>query len=83
MAWSEAARAQHGLLHDDRQDDPTDVERALTAPLIPTQGRMGRPRATGVRCDPVHAVVGMSVAARSALSSAVFHGSELFLCLAE
>ncbi len=82
MAWSEAARAQHGRPHDDGQDDPTDAERALIAPPVPTRGRMGRPRATdprtGVRCDPVHAVVGMSVAARSALSSAVFHGPELF-----
>ncbi len=49
MAWSEAARAQHGRPHDDRQYDLTDAERALTAPLIPRQGRMGRPRATDPR----------------------------------
>ncbi len=49
MAWSEAARAQHGRPHDDRQDDLTDAERALIAPLIPTRGRMGRPRATDPR----------------------------------
>ena len=49
MAWSEAARAQQGRPHDDRQDDPTDAERALIAPLIPTRGRMGRPRATDPR----------------------------------
>ncbi|MCY4190882.1 MAG: hypothetical protein OXD42_06100 [Rhodospirillaceae bacterium] len=41
MAWSEATRAQYGRPHDDRQDDLTDAEWALTAPLIPTQGRMG------------------------------------------
>ncbi len=49
MAWSEAARAQYSRLHDDGQDDLTDAERALIAPLIPTQGRMGRPRATDPR----------------------------------
>ncbi len=49
MAWSEAARAQHGRPHDDGQDDPTDAERALIAPLIPIRGRPGRPRATDPR----------------------------------
>ena len=43
MAWSEAARAQHGRPHDDGQDDPTDAEWMVIAPLIPRQGRMGRP----------------------------------------
>ncbi len=49
MAWSEAARAQHGRPHDDGQDDPTDAERALIAPPLPTRGRPGRPRATDPR----------------------------------
>ncbi len=49
MAWSEAARAQHGRPHDDGQDDPTDAERALIAPPVPTRGRPGRPRATDPR----------------------------------
>ncbi len=49
MAWSEAARAQHGRPHDDGQDDLTDAERALTAPPVPTRGRPGRPRATDPR----------------------------------
>ncbi len=46
MAWSEATRAQYGRPHDDRQDNLTDAEWALIAPLIPTQGRMGRLRRT-------------------------------------
>ena len=78
MAWSAATRAQPGRAHDDRQDDLTDAERVLIASLIPTQGRMGRPRATDPRRDPVPAVVGVPVAAQAALSSAVFHGSERF-----
>ncbi len=78
MAWSEATRTQYGRPHDDRQDDLTDAAGAL----IPARGRMGRPRATGPRRDPVPAVVGVPVAAQAALSSAVFHGSELFLRLA-
>ncbi len=36
MTWPEAARMQYGRLHDDL----TDAERDLTAPLIPTQGRL-------------------------------------------
>ncbi len=49
MAWTEATRAQHGRLHDDRQDDLTDAEWMVIAPLIPRQGRMGRPRAADPR----------------------------------
>ncbi|MCY4191666.1 MAG: hypothetical protein OXD42_10170 [Rhodospirillaceae bacterium] len=47
VAWNEATRAQHGRPHDDRQDDLTDAERVLIASLIPTQGRLGRPRGDG------------------------------------
>jgi len=75
VAWTEATRAQHGRAHDDRQDDLTDAAGALIAPPVPARGRMGRPRATGpstgVRCDPVPAVVGVPVATQAALSSAV------------
>ncbi|MCY4237447.1 MAG: transposase [Rhodospirillaceae bacterium] len=49
MAWTEAIQAKHGRVHDDRQNDLTDAERDLISPLIPTQGRMGRPRATDPR----------------------------------
>ena len=49
MAWTEATRAEHGRLHDDRQDDLTDAEWMVIAPLIPRQGRMGRPRAADPR----------------------------------
>ncbi len=49
MAWTEATRAQHGRLHDDRQNDLTDAEWMVIAPLIPRQGRMGRPRAADPR----------------------------------
>ena len=71
MAWSAATRAQPGRAHDDRQDDLTDAAGALIAPPVPAQGRMGRPRATDPRRDPVHVVIGMSVAAQAVLSSAV------------
>ena len=81
LAWTEATRPQHGRAPDDRQDDLTDAAGALIAPPVPAQGRMGRPRATDPRRDPVPAVVGVPVAAQAALSSAVLHGSELFLRL--
>ena len=85
MAWSEATRTQYGRPHDDRQDDLTDAAGALIAPPVPRPGPNGPPPgdgpSTGLRCDPVPAVVGVPVATQAALSSAVLHGSELFLRL--
>ena len=49
MAWPETTRAQYSRPHNDRQNDLTDPEWALIEPLIPRQGRMGRPRATDLR----------------------------------
>ncbi len=49
MTRTDATWLQHGRPRDDGQDDPTDAERALIAPLIPTRGRTGRPRATDPR----------------------------------
>ena len=49
MAWTEATRANDRRAHDHRQNDVSDAEWALIAPLIPEQGRMGRPRRTDLR----------------------------------
>ena len=49
MAWTEATQANYRRVHDHRQNDVSDGEWALIAPLIPAQGRMGRPRSTDLR----------------------------------
>ena len=49
MAWTEATQADYRRAHDHRQNDVSDAEWALIAPLIPAQGRMGRPRSTDLR----------------------------------
>ena len=49
MAWTEATQANYRRAHDHRQNDVSDGEWALIAPLIPEQGRMGRPRSTDLR----------------------------------
>ena len=49
MPWTEAAQANYRRPHSHRQNDLSDEEWALIAPLIPEQGRMGRPRSTDLR----------------------------------
>ena len=49
MAWTEATQVNYRRAHDHRQNDLSDEEWALIAPLIPEQGRMGRPRSTDLR----------------------------------
>ncbi len=49
MPWSEAAQLKYKRSDDFRQNDVSDEEWALIAPLIPAQGRMGRPRSTDLR----------------------------------
>jgi len=49
MPWSEATQAKYRRSDDFRQNDLTDEEWRLVAPLIPAQGRMGRPRSTDPR----------------------------------
>ena len=49
MAWTEATQVNYRRAHDHRQNDVSDEEWALIAPLIPEQGRMGRRRSTDLR----------------------------------
>ncbi len=49
MAWNGATQAKYGRSDDYRQNDLSDEEWALIEPLIPAQGRMGRPRTTDPR----------------------------------
>ena len=49
MPWNETTQPQYTRRNDCRQNDLTDEEWALIAPLLPEQGRMGRPRKTDPR----------------------------------
>ncbi len=49
VAWTEATQVNYRRAHDHRQNDVSDEEWALIAPLLPEQGRMGRPRSTDLR----------------------------------
>ena len=49
MAWTEAAQLKYKRSNDSGQNDVKDEEWALIEPLIPKQGRMGRPRKTDLR----------------------------------
>ena len=49
MPWSEATQLKYRRSDDFRQNDVSDEEWAVVAPLIPAQGRMGRPRLTDPR----------------------------------
>ncbi len=44
MPWSEATQAKYRRTDDHRQNNLTDEEWLLIEPMIPKQGRMGRPR---------------------------------------
>ena len=49
MAWTEANQAKYKRTDDCRQNNLTDEEWSLIEPMIPAQGRMGRPRETDPR----------------------------------
>lgn len=49
MVWTEATQAKYRRSDDFRQNDVSDEEWALIEPLVPAQGRMGRPRSTDSR----------------------------------
>ena len=49
MPWTKTNQEQYKRRHDARQSDVTDAEWKLIEPLIPKQGRMGRPRKTDPR----------------------------------
>ena len=49
MVWTEATQAKYRRSDDFRQNDVSDEEWALIEPLVPAQGRMGRPRLTDSR----------------------------------
>ena len=46
MAWDEATRRKYKRRDDDRQNDLSEEEWEVIRPLIPEQGRLGRPRKT-------------------------------------
>ena len=49
MPWNKANQRKYRRRDDARQNDLTDAEWAVVEPLIPRQGRMGRPRKTDLR----------------------------------
>ena len=49
MAWTKAAKRKYRRSDNSGQNDVKDEEWALIEPLIPKQGRMGRPRQTELR----------------------------------
>ena len=49
MAWDEATRRKYKRRDDDRQNNLSDEEWEVIRPLIPEQGRLGRPRKTDLR----------------------------------
>ena len=49
MSWSGTTRKKHGRVTGGVESDVTDGEWALIEPLVPKQGRMGRPRETDAR----------------------------------
>ena len=83
MPWNEATQAKYRRSDDFRQNDLTDEEWRLVAPLIPAQGRMGRPRSTDPRrvFDAIQYMLssGCQWAPDPVLLSAVQHGAELLL----
>ena len=49
MAWTKAAQTKYSRPHSHLQNDLTDREWEIISPMIPRQGRMGRPRKTDLR----------------------------------
>ena len=49
MAWDETAREEHERRTDRYETDLADAERAVPGPLIPPQGKTGRPRELDMR----------------------------------
>ena len=49
MAWNETTQVKYRRTDDHRQNNLTDEEWLLIEPMIPKQGRMGRPRKTDPR----------------------------------
>ena len=53
MAWNETTQVKYRRTDDHWQDNLTDEEWLLIEPMIPKQGRMGRPRKT----DPARSLM--------------------------
>ena len=49
MAWTKAAQTKYSRPHSHLQNDLTDREWEIISPMIPRQGRMGRPRKADMR----------------------------------
>ena len=65
MPWTATTQRQYRRRDDCRLNDLTDEEWALIAPLIPEQGRIGRPRKTDRRSlfDAIQYIICMRRAA--------------------
>ena len=68
MAWNEAAQAKYRRIDDHRQNNLTDEEWLLIEPMIPKQGRMGRP----LKTDPARSLMRSSTCRRRG-ASGVFY----------
>ncbi len=49
MPWDGTAQRLHKRSDDHRQSNLTDAEWTITEPMLPKQGRMGRPREVSLR----------------------------------
>src|SRR3954449_5710727 len=84
MAWTEITRRHYrreGLRYG---SDTTDAEWFVMEPLLPPASALGRPRATDmrtVRCDPLHCVHRLPMAAVAQGLPTLLDGAGLFLRL--
>ena len=87
MAWNKTTQKQYKRDLTRYETDLTDAEWELPKPLLPPPSPRGRPRKTDLR-EALNAIqyilgTGMPVAGGSSMFSAVYDGSELFLCVTE
>ena len=86
MPWNRTTRKDYKRDGRRYESDVTDKEWATLEPMIPKQGRLGRPRQTDLR-EVFNAIeyvlaTGMPVAGAAARLSAPFYGHEVLLQVA-